>query len=125
VIAEETGKNVAISEGKEVEVKVQAKQVKNLVVIRVTNNGVSKLDLCGFEVSVPDSKVIAFRGPDECNRGSILKIAMSSAYSKPMYGHDKAYFFLKIEDVKPLIEWMIYDPSENRLAEGSVVPFIL
>jgi hypothetical protein len=37
----------------------------------------------------------------------------------------KIQFILKIDDVKPSVNWLVYDANKNTLAEGLVSPLVL
>ena len=101
-------------------VNVQAKRIGDLVIIRVKNIDHTKLDAYGFKVSMPDSKVKAFKAPREWNGGNLL--LDGSTVSALLDSHmDKVYFLLKVDGIKPLINWVLHDLHKNTLAEGSVI----
>jgi filamentous hemagglutinin family protein len=101
-------------------VNVQAKRIGDLVIIRVKNIEDAKLDAYGFTVSMPDSTVKAFKAPREWNKRNLLfeGSTISALFDSHM---DKAYFLLKIDAIKPRINWVLHDLQKNTLAEGSVV----
>jgi predicted Zn-dependent protease len=109
-----------------VNIKVQAKQIRDLVIIRVTNMRDNAVDVSGFRVSTASSQIIAVRGLGEWSSEDISNeggVFLTSA--EPIHAGDKAYFLLKMYGEKPLIKWTTFDPSKNKLAEGSVVPFMV
>ncbi len=109
-----------------VKVRVQAKQIRDLVVIRITNMLDNTADVSRFMLSISDSKILAFRGPAEWSKEDITdQWTVFSTSADPIHAGDKAYLLLKIHDERPLINWMTYDPSKNKLAEGAIVPFML
>ena len=113
-------------EEKMVEVRVQAKQIKNLVIVRLRNMGDSTEDIHTFKILLPDSLLKAFKGPREWSEEGILDNgAVFSTFNNPIHIDGKAYFILKVDDVKPVIQWTVYDSNKDALAEGSMTPFLL
>ncbi len=101
-------------------VNVQAKRIGDLVIIRVKNIDHAKLDAYGFKVSMPDSTVKAFKAPREWSKMNILfdGSTVSALFDSHM---DKAYFLLKVDGLKPRMNWLLHDLQKNTLAEGSII----
>ncbi len=106
-------------------VKVEAKQIGDLIIISVRNMYDSKTDVCGFKIFTPDSSLKALKGPIAWNKEEIYgRGAVFSTVAKPIHVDDKGYFLLKTDDIKKsIINWVVYDVNKNALAEGSVMPF--
>jgi len=110
---------------KKVEVRVQAKQIKDLIIIRLRNMDDSTQDIYGFKILLPDSSLNASRGPKEwVKEDSNNKEVMFSTLAKPIRAGDNGYFLLKVNGVKPEIEWTVYDLDNSELAEGAATPFL-
>ena len=108
-----------------VEVKVQAKQIKDLVIVRLRNLDESTQDIYGFKILLPDSLLNAFKGPKEwVKEDSNDKEAMFSTLNKPIRAGDNGYFLLKVNGVKPNLKWTVYGLDNREVGEGSVIPFL-
>ena len=113
-----TGENIA-------NVKVQAKQIKDLIIIRVRNMADNAIDIHSFKIIVPDSSLKAFKGPGDWTKEDLLDNgATFSATDDPIKVGDKGYFLLRVDDVKPIIQWEVYGLDNTPLTEGSVTPFM-
>jgi len=110
-------------EEKMVEVRVQAKQIKDLIVIRLRNMDDSKADIYAFKILL-DSSLKTFKGPKEWSKESLVDNgAMFSSLTRPIHAGDKEYFLLTVDDAQPDIQWFVYGSEKNELAKGSVTPF--
>gem|GEM_PF-3266946 len=111
-------------EGK-VEVRVQAKQIKDLIIIRLRNMDDSTQDIYGFKILLPDSLLNASKGPKEwAEEGSNDKEVVFSTLTEPIRVGNNGYFMLKVSDVKPTVEWSVYGSDNSELAEGSLISFL-
>lgn len=107
------------------EVRVQAKQIKDLVIVRLRNMDDSTQDIHGFKILLPDSLLNASKGPKEwVKEDSNDKEVMFSTLTGPIRAGDNGYFMLKVNGVKPNIEWIVYGPDNIEVGEGSVIPFL-
>jgi hypothetical protein len=107
------------------EVRVQAKQIKDLVIVRLRNMDDSTQDIYGFKILLPDSLLSASRGPKEwVKEASNDNVVVFSTLIKPIRAGDNGYFLIKVNSVKPTVEWAVYSSDSNVLAEGSVLPFL-
>ena len=125
VLSEPEVQLVEEEEEKIVEVRVQAKQIKNLVIIRLRNMADSAKDIHAFRILLPDSLLKDFRGPREWNKERILDNGVVFSTSiNPIHIGGKEYFILKVDDVKPVIQWTVYGSNKDALVEGSMKPFL-
>jgi hypothetical protein len=110
-------------EEKMVEVRVQAKQIKDVIIIRLRNMDDSKADIYAFKILL-DSSLKTFKGPKEWSKeGLVDNGATFSSLTRPIHAGDKEYFIITVDDVKPDIQWFVYGSDKNELAKGSVTPF--
>ena len=108
-----------------VEVRVQAKQIKDLVIVRLRNMEDSTQDVYGFKISLPDSLLNASKGPKEWVKDySSDKEVTFSTLAKPIRAGDNGYFMLKVMGVKPNIEWIVFALDNKEAGEGLVIPFL-
>ncbi len=106
-------------------VRIQAKQIKDVIIIRVRNMAGSTVDIESFKILFPDSSLKAFKGPRDWTKESIFDNgALFSAPDNPINGGDKEYFLLRVENVKPTILWEVYGSDKTSLVLGSVIPFM-
>jgi hypothetical protein len=119
------GPQVQLEENVKVEVSVQAKQIKDLIIVRLRNMDDSTVDVQAFKMLVHDSLLKAAKGPSEwIKEGRHANEVAFSTLTKPISAGDKGYFLLKVEGTKPLITWTVYGPDHGETAEDSVVPFL-
>ncbi len=105
------------------DVKVAAKQIKDLLIIRVTNDDDSEESIYGMSIEVSDSAVQAFRGPSDWSRpDSLAGEISSSTLDNPIEPGKKGYFKLKIEQGEIIINWTAYDSGDNMVDEGETKP---
>jgi hypothetical protein len=106
------------------EVKVIAKQIRDLVLLRVTNDKDSTASIYGLTVEI-DSGIDAFKGPNEWSRiGSSAEPITSSTDDDPIVPGKRTVFRLKVQVSSPTIVWKAYDQSDGILEEGTVKPFM-
>ncbi|MGH9921918.1 MAG: hypothetical protein ACRD38_04120 [Nitrososphaerales archaeon] len=116
---------VQLDEEEKAEVSIQAKQIKDLVIVRLRNMDDSTQDIYGLKILLPDSLLNASKGPKEwVKESSNDKEVMFSTLNKPIRVGDNGYFMLKVNGVKPNIEWTVYDPDNRDVGKGSVMPFL-
>lgn len=105
------------------DVKVAAKQIKDLLIIRVTNDDDSESSVYGMSIEVPNSTVQAFRGPSDWSKPDMLSGEMSSStLDNPIEPGKKGYFKLKVGVGEIVISWTAYDDSDDMLDEGETKP---
>ncbi|NMJ87420.1 MAG: hypothetical protein EX285_06225 [Thaumarchaeota archaeon] len=99
-------------------VRVQAKQIRDIIIIRVRNLDSSSVDVYTFEI-LSDFQFIASKG----SKGWIKEVSGNKVtfvtFEKPIYTGDKQYFLIKVDRERPLINWKV-----NESVEGSVIPFL-
>ncbi len=106
------------------EVKVIAKQIRDLVLLRVTNDKDSTAGIYGLTVKI-DSGIDAFKGPNEWSRiSSSTGPVTSSTDDDPIVPGKRTVFRLKVEASGPTIGWKVHDQSGSILEEGTVKPFM-
>jgi len=108
-----------------VEVRVQAKQIKDLIIVRLRNMDDSTQDIHGFKILLPDSILNASKGSKEwVKEDSNDKEVMFSTSTGPIRAGDSEYFLLKVNSVQPNIQWTAYSSDNREVGEGSVTPFL-
>lgn len=106
------------------EARVQAKQINDLIIIRLRNMDDSKADIYAFKILL-DSSLKAFKGPKEWSKEALIDNgAIFSSLTTPIHAGGKEYFLLKVDDTQPDILWFAYGSDNNELAKGSVTPFL-
>jgi hypothetical protein len=105
-------------------VVVQAKQIGDLLIMRVSNMADTG-DIAGFKVWIPDSSVKAVKAPDGWMGESIENGTLIFSTNMPINASDKMHFILMIDEAKPSVNWLVYDINKNALAEGMVSPLAL
>jgi hypothetical protein len=106
-----------------VDVRVQAKQIKDLIILRVRNMGDSTEDIYALRISLLDSSLKAFKGPKGWDRAALLdNAALFSTSAEPIRPDESTYFILKTDGVKPEIEWTVYGSGDKELVKGTAVP---
>ncbi len=106
----------------QLELRVQAKQIKDLVIMRVRNMDDSTVGVYSFNISTA-SELTAARGPNQWDKeGDELNAATFSTLNDPIRPGSKQYFLLKVADVKPVIDWEAFGNDINIFTQGSVTP---
>ena len=107
------------------DVRVQARQVKDLIIVRLRNMDDSRADVYAFKIVMVDSSLKAFKGPKDWNKENVLANGvLFSSLTKAIGAGDKEYFLLKVDTERPLIQWTVYGPDNREVGEGSVTPFL-
>jgi hypothetical protein len=108
-----------------VEARVQAKQVKDLILLRLTNLEKSSEDIYGLIVRNDIGAQQACRAADgwsveACTPDEATLLTRDS----PLTPGTKTYFMLKI-DKPTAISWEVHDKHRNLLANGTLMPIQL
>lgn len=105
-----------------IDVRVVAKQVRDIVLIRVRNAD-DNASVYGITVQIPDSIIEAFKGPRDWSKPDTTSgEAISSTSNEPIEPGEKAIFKLKIQADNIVINWIVYDDENNILDQGEVKP---
>lgn len=106
------------------ELRVQAKQIKDLIILRVRNMDDSTAGVYAFNISIKDSVFTASRGPKGWDK--ILNNDNTVSFSTstdPIQPSDRQYFLLRSNvDIKPVIGWEVVNTNRELLVKGSVTP---
>jgi hypothetical protein len=108
----------------ELDLRVQAKQIRDLVIIRVRSMDDSTIDIYGFKIAIGDSLPKASRGPKGWDKEDLSNAITFSTTKEPLQHSDKKFFILKIDVVKPVIEWEALGSDGDVIADGSLTPLI-
>jgi len=112
-----------IPEFETADVRVIAKMVSDLVLIRVTNDNDSTASIYGLTVRIQGADIQAFKGPREWSRsGASSSLAESSTADDPIIPSKKAVFKMKIVYDDQLIKWKVHDLNGIVLDQGEVKP---
>lgn len=106
------------------ELRVQAKQIRDLIILRVRNMDDSAVGVYAFNISIEDSMFTASRGPKGWDKaiGSVNTVIFSTS-TDPIQPGEKQYFLLRSNaDVKPVIGWEAININGKTLVKGSVTP---
>ncbi|MFQ5969199.1 MAG: matrixin family metalloprotease [Nitrososphaerales archaeon] len=117
--------DVLPSEFTKVEVRVQAKQIRDLVLVRLRNMGDSNADLYGLIMKSGDDTIKACKGTRQWNVESCEPDrAILFTGDKPVGPGEKSYFRFKVNKEIPVFNWEVYDSGRHILDSGSMRPFI-
>ena len=104
------------------DIRVAAKQVRDIVLIRVKNAD-DNTSIYGIAVQIPDSIIEAFKGPRDWSKPDTTSDeAISSTSNEPIEPGEKAIFKLKVQADNIVINWTVYDGENNILDQGDVKP---
>jgi hypothetical protein len=107
------------------DVRVQARQIKDLIIVRLRNMDDSRADVYAFKIVMVDSTLNGFKGPKDWSKENVLENgALFSSLTRAIGAGDKEYFLLKVDTERPLIQWTVYGPDNREVGEGSVTPFL-
>ncbi|MGH9909584.1 MAG: hypothetical protein ACRD32_02990, partial [Nitrososphaerales archaeon] len=106
------------------ELRVQAKQIKDLIILRVRNMDDSTVGVYAFNISIKDSVFTASRGPKGwdkiVNNDNTVSFSTST---DPIQPSGRQYFLLRSNvDIKPVIGWEVVNTNGELLVKGSVTP---
>ena len=105
------------------EVIVQAKQIRDVIIVSLRNSDDSTISIHTFKILLPDAILKAFKGPKDWTRESFGdNEGIFSSLTNPIDSGSKTYFLLKVDRSKPIIEWTVYSSDRNNFAEGSITP---
>ncbi len=105
------------------DVRVAAKQIRDLLLVRVRNADSSMTSIYSVTIETSDSVIEAFRGPRSWNDIDVTsKEATSSVGDEPLNPGEKTYFKLKVANDNFVINWFAYDSSNNVVDQGEVKP---
>jgi len=106
------------------DVRVQAKQIKDLIIVRVRSMDDSTADVYGFQISIAGSPPKAAKGPKGWEKEGLTDAVTFTAANEPLRHGDKQFFMLKVDATKPVIEWKALGPDGDVMAEGSLTPLL-
>lgn len=110
--------------GLEADVKVQGKQIRDLVLLRLRNVG--EASVYGLIIKGSDNVILACKGPKGWNVESCEpKIAILFTNDTPIGSEGKAYFKFKISKGNPVLSWEVYDNSRQLLDSDSMRPLFI
>lgn len=121
----DTGKGkITPGENGSANIKVAAKQIRDLLLVRVRNAESSTGSVYSVTIETSDPVIEAFRGPRNWSNGEVSPTgASSSVESEPLKPGDGAVFKLKVgSDASFVINWSAYDSNHNTLDQGQVNP---
>ncbi len=116
--------NVTPSNKEKSSVRVLSKQLKNLLLIRISNVQGSSADIYGLSFQVTGSDIKAFKGPKDWSKPEALSGEVkSSTQDEPIKPGNKMVFQIKIDVGQiVIIHWIAYDSSDSILAQGDAKP---
>lgn len=105
------------------DIRVAAKQIKDLLLIRVRSAEASTANVYGITIGTSDSVIEAFRGPRSWSEASVTASeATSSSDEEPLGPGGKAVFKLKVSSDDFVIVWIAFDSEHNVLDQGEAKP---
>ncbi len=119
-----TGTQMLATEPK-IDIQIVAKQIRDIVLVRVRNIAGSTESVSKFTFTLPDSTLNAYKGPKAWEKMSFIENAVTFVTSlDPIDPGEKALFLIKVDRKKPLIIWELYDERNSLLDKGSLKPFV-
>lgn len=110
-------------DGGTADVRVVAKQVRDLLLLRVKNADGSTASVYGITVETSDSVIEAFKGPRNWSNVDVsADVASSEVDDQPLSPGNKAVFKVKVNDSSFTVNWTAYDSEHNVLDQGEVNP---
>ena len=107
------------------DVQIQAKQIKDLILLRVRNMAGSDLDVYGLIINTGDNTINACR---EAKGWSVETCKSDQAVfftdDKPVSPNGKVYFMFKVTNGNPVFNWEVFDKDRRLLDNGLIHPFI-
>ena len=104
-------------------VRVHAKQIKDLIIVRLTNVGDSAVSIDAFTLTIGDS-IKAAKAFNKWEKEGDLNTVTFSGSKHPLQPDDKQYFLLKVDSAKPVVEWEVIGMDTDMSVKGSVKPLI-
>jgi len=105
------------------DVRVVAKQVRDLLLLRVKNADGSTASVYGITVETSDSVIQAFKGPRNWSNLDVsADVASSEVDDEPLSPGSKAVFKVKVNDGNFTVNWTAYGSEHNVLDQGEVIP---
>lgn len=105
------------------DVRVQAKQVGNLIQIRVRNTGDSATSVYGLDISVGGSLLQAVKVPKGWDKEIDMNYVSLSTSKSVLQPGAKIKFILKVDAGEPLVEWKAFG-SDGQIVEGNLTPVL-
>lgn len=105
------------------DVRVAAKQIRDLLIVRIRNAQDSGASLYGITIETSDSIIQAFRGPRSWHDGTVTSNEVSSSVGdEPLNPGEKTYLKLKVGSDDFVISWIAYGSNDNIIDEGDAKP---
>ncbi|MEM2759443.1 MAG: plastocyanin/azurin family copper-binding protein [Nitrososphaerales archaeon] len=105
------------------DVKVAAKQLRDLLLVRVRNAESSTASIYGISIETSDSVIEAFKGPRNWSDVDVTSSgATASAENEPLNPGGTAVFKLKVTGDDFVINWTAFDSKHNPVDQGEVKP---
>ncbi len=104
------------------DVRVAAKQVRDLLLIRVRNSDSSTASVYSVTIETSNSVIEAFKGPRNWNNVDVTADEATSVSDEPLNPGGKAVFKLKVASDDFVINWIVYDSNNNALDQGESKP---
>jgi plastocyanin len=105
------------------DVRVVAKQVRDLLLLRVKNADGSTASVYGITVETSGSVIEAFKGPRNWSNVDVsADVASSEVDDQPLSPGSKVVFKVKVNDSSFTVNWTAYDSEHNVLDQGEVNP---
>ncbi len=105
-------------------VRVHAKQIKDLIIVRLRNIGDSTVSVDAFTLTIGDSMLKAAKALKKWEKEGELNTVTFSGSKHPLQPDDKQYFLLKVDSVKPVVDWEVIGMDIDMSVKGSVTPLI-
>lgn len=104
------------------DVRVLAKQIKDLLLLRVVNDESSSSSVYGITIDASGSVIDAFRGPRGWNDSVNGSEASSSSEDEPLNPGQKTYLKIKVAGDDFVINWAAFDSENGVLDQGEAKP---
>lgn len=104
------------------DVRVTARQIKDLILVRFRNVDSSTASVYGINIQLPDPSLEAFRGPRHWSNSDVTSNEATSITDEPLKPGDRAIFRMKVNSNDTLISWTAYGSNNIVLDQGQVKP---
>lgn len=119
----EDGKQKPEFEGSSADVRVAAKQIRDLIILRVRNADDSNAEIYSISIQIPDTVIEAFKGPRDWSKPDALSGEVrTGTLDHPIEPGKKVVFKIKVSADELVINWVAYDESDATVAQGDTKP---
>tara|TARA_Y100000780_G_C13683953_1_gene417027 strand:+ start:1844 stop:2662 length:819 start_codon:yes stop_codon:yes gene_type:complete len=106
-----------------VDIRITAKQIRNLILIHIRNAESSDTSVYGITIETSNSVIEAYRGPKNWDDEDVTSNKVTSYVDdEALNPGAKTHLKLKVSNNDFMINWTVYDSSHNTIDQGKVRP---